>query len=323
MSVALVTGANGFIGSHLTERLLAEGHRVRCLVRPTSDRRWIERLPVEFVVGDLTEPGSPDRAVSGVDWVFHLGGVVKAIGEAEFLRVNAEGTRRLGEAAARARVARFILLSSLAAVGPSPDERPLDEECVPRPVSAYGRSKLAAEAFALGCGAPAVVLRPPAVYGPRDRDVLPFFRLAARGIALVLGEPRRPVSLIHVSDLVAYIVRTASATGVEGQTYFVSDGAVHVWSDVVETLARTLGRRPRRLTIRPGLLWLAACFEERRAALTGRRPLLTRERLREFRGGAWVCDGRRAREELGMEPRVALGDGLAATAAWYREHGWL
>jgi len=323
MAVAVVTGANGFIGSHLTERLVAEGHRVRCLVRPTSDRRWIAGLPVEYVTGDLTEAGTADETVAGAEWVFHLGGAVKAVDEAGFFRVNAEGTRTLAEASKRAGVKRFVLLSSLAAAGPSPDGRPLREDDTPRPVSAYGRSKLAAERFAAGSGVPVVVLRPPAVYGPRDRDVLPFFRLAARGIALVLGEPKRPLSLIHVSDIVAYLVRAASATGAEGRTYFVNDGAVHTWVGVAERLVRTLGRTPRRLRVGGGALWLAACFEERRAALTGRRPLVTRERLIEFRAGAWVCDGRRARDELGLDPRVGLEEGLATTAAWYREQGWL
>jgi nucleoside-diphosphate-sugar epimerase len=147
--------------------------------------------------------------------------------------------------------------------------------------------------------------------------------LAARGIALVLGDPKRPLSLVHVSDVVTCIVRAASATGAEGRTYFVSDGAVHTWAGVVETLARTLGRTPRRLRIGGGVLRLAAVIEESRASLTGRRPLLTRERLIEFRAGAWVCDASRAREELGLEPRFGLEEGFATTAAWYREQKWL
>jgi nucleoside-diphosphate-sugar epimerase len=323
MAFALVTGANGFIGSHLVERLLAEGHRVRCLVRAASDRRWIQDLPVEFVVGDVTDPVTLPPAVAGADWIFHLGGAVKALDEAAFVKINAEGTRHLAEAAVHQGTRRIVLISSLAAAGPSPDGHPLGEDDPPRPVSAYGRSKLAAEEAVFRSGAPAVVLRPPAVYGPRDRDVLVFFRMAARGLALIIGDAKRPLSLVHVSDLVSSALCAATETDIEGRTYFVSDGRIHDWIGVVEALGRALGRRPRRLKVPSPVLGLAAWIEERRAARTGGRPLLTRERLREFRSGAWVCDGSRASRELKLKPPVALEQGLASTAAWYRENGWL
>jgi nucleoside-diphosphate-sugar epimerase len=189
-------------------------------------------------------------------------------------------------------------------------------------VSAYGRSKLLGEEAAAASGAPVVILRPSAVYGPRDRDVLVFFRLAARGIGLAVGDPARQLSLIHVSDLVTLMLRAAEETRALSKTYFVNDGRIHSVGGLMRAVGRAVGRRIVILRVPPALLWAAARVEEWRAMRLGTRPLLTRERAREYRDGAWISDGGLARAELAA-PAVEIERGLAETAAWYRENGWL
>ena len=175
----LVTGATGFIGSHLAERLLADGHRVRCLVRRTANRRWLGDPRLELADGSITEPSSLPAAVAGIDIIFHVAGLTAARSREEFFRGNHDGTKNMLEAAARAgKPLRFVHVSSQAAAGPSPTATPIDESFPCRPITAYGESKRAAEEEVLKYADqfPITIVRPPAVYGPRDNGVYTFFR---------------------------------------------------------------------------------------------------------------------------------------------------
>src|SRR5581483_8675949 len=199
---ALVTGASGFIGRHLAEHLLREGVRVRVLVRDA--RRW--RGPrTEMAVGDLADRAALRNAVRGVDRVYHVAGLTKARREADYFTVNHLGTVHLLQACLEVNPAlrRFVLVSSQAAAGPVWAGRPVTEHDPPRPVSAYGWSKLRAEQAALACSPllPITIVRPPVVYGPRDRDTLLVFRAARFGLVPRLG-PLACLSIVHVDDLV-------------------------------------------------------------------------------------------------------------------------
>jgi len=183
---ALVTGASGFVGGHLVEALVAGGYRVRCLVRPQSDRRWLDSLGVTYAAGTVEDVAALRRAVDGVDVVYHLAALTTTPREADYERVNYGGVLRLVEAMA-ARPVRLVFCSSLAAGGPARAGRPVTEADAPAPIGPYGESKLRAEQVVLSGGLPAVVVRPSAVYGPRERDILAAFRLAARGLAIRTG----------------------------------------------------------------------------------------------------------------------------------------
>ena len=188
--LALVTGGQGFIGSHLCGRLISAGHRVRVLARPSSGLTNLDGLPVEVVRGDLTGDGSLAQAVAGVDWVFHLAGALKGFSQEELLRVNRDGTKRLVEACAAHTpdLSRFVLVSSLAAAGPSASGGlPRTEDAPPAPLTWYGKSKLEAEMVVLKAGLPFTILRPPIVFGPRDRDVFSYFQIAKAGVLPIPG----------------------------------------------------------------------------------------------------------------------------------------
>jgi dihydroflavonol-4-reductase len=324
---ALVTGATGFVGSHLVEELVAMGHSVRVLVRPTSDMRWIGGLDIECRLGDVIGADSLDKAVEGMDWVFHVAGVTKARGLESYMRANALGTFNVLKACAGrdSPPRRVVVLSSLAAWGPSWPSCPRQETEPCSPVSHYGLSKARAEdlACSFASSIPLVILRPPAVYGPRDRDVLAFFRMVKRGLFVRIGGDERYVCMIHVKDLVQGILLAATAQVPSGSIYSLSDGKVHTWTEVAEIMGQIMGVSVTTVKVPLSLAWVAALVSEVSAALLGLPPLYNREKLREMLQPGWTCSIDRSRAELGFEPRIPLEEGLKETYLWYRDMKWL
>lgn len=318
----LLTGATGFVGSHLVEALGRSGTTARALVRSSSDTTLLERYGIRPVVASLDDPESLRRAVGDADTVLHLAAATRALDEASFHRVNAEGTARLLDAMSRGGGRRrMVYLSSLAAVGPA-WQRPVGPTDVPNPLTAYGRSKLAGEREALEReGVDVAVLRPPAVYGPRDRDLFPFFRFAQWGIAPTAGPSDRPMQLVYAPDLANAILAAAgsSATGI----FHVAEPTAYPWSRVLELVARAVGRKTVRLQVPAAAVRAAAAVSEM-VARTIRRPVIfDRDKARELLAPGWICETEGARDAFGFEAAVALADGLRETAEWYRARGWL
>ena len=318
----LVTGATGFVGSHLVDALVEEGRAARCLVRRTSSLRWLPTDQVELARASFDDPRALERVLTGVSVVFHLAGLTSAAAPADYDRVNVGGTQRLLDAmSAHAPEAALVFCSSLAAAGPARGE-PLTESDPPHPIGPYGASKLAAERLIERSGMRHVIVRPPAVYGPRDRDVLAAFRLAARGLAPRVGPSDQRLSMVHARDLARALI-SAAACGVGRGVYYVSDGIVHTWSTVTGAIASAVGRRVRAVPIAPPLATAAAHMSRFLARLTGSKPLLTPERVRDLQQADWSCDDSRARAELGYRSAVTLAEGMRETARWYAAQGWL
>jgi nucleoside-diphosphate-sugar epimerase len=218
-----------------------------------------------------------------------------------------------------------VYVSSLAAVGPSPPGQVVDEETAPRPITAYGQSKLAGEQEVLRAGdsVAVTIVRPPAIYGPRDRAFLALFKMARLGIFPVIGLRPRRVSLVHVADVVEALVLAATQANGAGRTYFVSSRSPYSSQDIRAALASACGRRLRRVPLLGWQLYSAGLWEEATARVRRRLPSLTRDRARELLQPSWVCSAERAERELGFTPRVPLDEGLRQTLAWYRQAGWL
>ncbi len=315
----LLTGATGFVGSHVAELLVREGFRVRCTVRASSDLRWLDGLPVETRPTDLASRTSVEAALEGVTDVVHAAGLTRARRDAEYFRVNAEATESVAQAAVAAGVERFVLVSSLAARGP---------DGAAGPVSPYGASKreaeqrLAAVAADAGGGLATRVLRPGGVYGPRDRDLLPLFRLAAVGLVPAPPGPGR-LQPVHARDVAAAVLRGLLASGASPGPVAIGGPEVHDWSEVADALGEAVGR-PVRLVRVPRLLFLAAgSLAEIAAELLRRAPELDRRRADDLTRLDWTCDLGPAERAIGWMPSVDLRRGLAETANWYREVGWL
>ena len=325
--LVLVTGANGFIGSHLTEALLARGYRVRCMVRPTSNTGYIHHLPVEWVQAELDKPEQLGAACEGVDMVCHCAAQTRAIDQETFLRINAGGTEALARAAMETTpdLQRFLYISSQTAAGGAegPDDF-IDESRAPQPLDWYGKSKWAAEQVlhALDGRLPVTILRPTAVFGPRDHDVFAYFDLVNKHLELSLGRDERWVSLIYVLDLVKLMILALESEAAIGQTYFANAWTV-TYTEVGRMLARVMDKRTLRVTVPLVALEPIVLVAKVQERLTGKPALLNEQRVLNMRQPYLICSGEKARRELGFAPGYDLEAAMAETAAWYREHGWL
>jgi nucleoside-diphosphate-sugar epimerase len=268
-----------------------------------------------------------ERAADGQEVVFHVAGVVAARREADFLRGNRDGTVNLLAAAARRGRPRFVYVSSLAAVGPSSDGTPVPDDAEPRPVTQYGRSKLEAERAVLEARdrIHVTVVRPPLIYGPRDRETLAFFTSVRNGVLPMTGDGTNTLSVVYVKDCAAAVVRALHANGVpSGRRYFVDDGTVYVWRDALKEIEMALGRRAVvRFGMPLGVVKVAAAATQLWGKVTNTAQMLTLDKLNELTQPHWVCSGAGARRELGWEPRVRWAEGVNEAVKWYRAEGWL
>ena len=319
----LVTGGTGFIGSHLVDRLAAQGRTVRCLVRQGSQVRKLPLASVELAYGDLATGEGVPEALCGVDTVIHLAGVTKARTVSDYDAGNAGATANLLRAAGGLR--RLVHVSSMAAAGPSAEGRPLGEDAEPRPVSHYGRSKLAAEEAVRKSALweRAAIVRPPVVYGPRDTDVYQMIRAVARGWMLRIGRAERPFSLIYVQDLVDGILAAANSEGAGGRVFYVAHPAPASWDKFGAAAARLMGRSARTLAIPEKAAYAVGLCAEWWNRLSGKPGILSRDKVAEACCAGWVCDTSRACRELRFCASTGLEDGLRRTIEWYREAGWL
>jgi len=219
----------------------------------------------------------------------------------------------------------LLYVSSLAAAGACGEAPGLSEEAEPRPVSDYGRSKLCAERLVLeaACERPVTVIRPPAVYGPRDPGFLPLFKCARNGVLPVLGRRAMPLSMICVQDLVRGILLASRTDRAAGGIYFMSDGVEYDWRDVVTVIARALGRHGRMLHVPPHVLCCMALINGMVSLLGMRAQGLNPDKWREIRQPGWLCCSAKAVRELGFKAEVKLQEGMTAAASWYRSVSWL
>ena len=325
----LLTGASGFLGSHIAEQLDQQGADVRALVRPTSDTRFLEGLEhVTLVPGAVEDESSLLAATEGVDGIIHAAGLVKARTPADFHRTNAQGTANLLDAARQNApdLERFVLVSSLAVMGPSEDGRPLPAGASPNPVTHYGRSKLAAEqaAQAAAHALPITIIRPPMIYGPRDREILPFFKSVQLGVLPLMGSPSSALSAIFAADCAAACIKALEADVPSGSTYYVEDGRTETLNELIGHIENALGRRAwLRVPMPRFLMYGAALGSEVYGRVMGRAVMLTRDKLNELLAPHWVCDSGEAQAALVWKPRVSFEEGARITGAWYRREGWL
>lgn len=316
-----ITGVNGFIGSHLAERLVAAGHRVRGLVRRTSDLRWVRTLPIELVYGDLRDVAALEALAAGRDVVLHCAARTKAPNESAMMATNLHGTRNAVDACSAAGARRFVFFSSLEAVGDARTREPLTEEVPLEPITSYGRSKAQAEDVVRRSGLDYIILRPPPVYGPRDTDVYIYFRIIDAGFRPVLPA-RASLSVCAWKSLVGAAERACDPAVPPNGTYFVADGGVYTWDSLTATIADAMGVRTLRVPLPRAALVALAAASRAHARLTGSLSILNPEKLRMFDVENLCVSIRAARDTLGFRP-ADTGGALAETVEWYRSAGWL
>jgi nucleoside-diphosphate-sugar epimerase len=321
---ALVTGGTGFIGSHLAEGLLQRGVQVRCLVRKGSDLKWLKGLPVEIASGDCSDPASLRGAVKDIDEVFHLAGITKAVKEKIYFEVNAFGTENLIQACLENNpdLRKFVYLSSQAAAGPCRDGDRKKEFDRCEPVSAYGRSKRRGEELALAQAhkIPLVILRPPGVYGPRDKDFYTLFKCVSNRIKPCFSGK---VSLCYVHDVIQAILLAAESRMKSGEIFFLSDGTDYLMREIGDVFAETMGVTPLSIPVPKWLLFGTAFLSDVLSLLSRRPSLLSRGMAEQMVQKDWTCDITKARRLLGFQPRFQLSQGAKLTYQWYKDQKWL
>jgi dihydroflavonol-4-reductase len=317
-----VTGATGFIGSHIAAALISAGVPTRMLVR---DRRRLQvdaGRHVSVVPGDLDDLPALTALLDGVGSVLHLAGRVRAGTVEAFERANHIGTANVVVAARKAAPdARLVYVSSLAAAGPCRESWGVAPSDEPHPISAYGRSKLGGENAVQSAAGTWTIVRPPAVYGPRDIDVLQFFRLAARGV-VPIPAGRRWLTVVHVADVVRGILRAASGS-VDGRVVHLGEPRPHELSSLVRELARAGGVHALVVPIPASLVRIAGQVGDGLHRL-GRRDLaLTSDKARELLARHWTARTDESLAALGVEGYVPFAAGARDTWRWYRAHGWV
>jgi nucleoside-diphosphate-sugar epimerase len=297
-----LSGATGFIGSHLVASLSARGDLVTPVKRP-------------FDRAALTS------TFAGVDVVVHLAGLVSAVRPKDFHVANVEATRVVAEAT-RDAGARLIHISSLAAAGPAPASAPRSEDDEPRPINAYGRSKLEGERVVKGMrDLQWTILRPGVVYGPGDRAMLPLFSYAIRGLLPLVGEAAA-YTFVYIADAVRTVVAAIDRQQ-SGTVVFVGHSTPVTARELLEGVRDTMGSSARLVRVPRALVRIGAVFGDLTGHLTGRPAAINSRRYAEIYSPGFVCRVDRMRDCLGVVATTNLKDGLAQTAAWYTQHGWI
>jgi nucleoside-diphosphate-sugar epimerase len=324
---ALVTGGTGFVGSHLVDYLLQKNYSVRCLVRKSSDKKWLKDKAVEYVYGDLFDENATRQAVSDVDYIYHSAGLTKAKTKEEFYRANALGTKNLLEATLRhnPNLQRFVHISSGTAVGPSETKTPIDETAKPHPLTTYGKSKWQAEEECAKVmnKLSITIVRPPAVFGERDKDVFEFFNTFAKGLQPMVGFSEKYVSLIHVTDLARGIILAGESPNTIGQTYFITSKQVYGWKEIGEVTRKVMSRKALRLRIPEAGIYVIAAFAELFSRFSPKPALINFEKAKDMVQNYWTFSHEKAKRDFGFEQQVSLEEGIRRTVEWYKKEGWL
>ena len=321
---AFVTGGTGFIGSHLVDELLenSDYSEIKCLIR--NDEKWLKGKPVTKVKGDLHSVNAIRNALSDVDVIFHIAAIVMAPTQKEFDFANVDATENLLRIAEKESVKKIVILSSLAASGPS-NGSPKTEEDPMNPVSMYGISKKKMEesVHKIVSGEISVtILRPPAVFGPREDQIYTLFKMMNNRITPMVGNGFEPkLSLVYVKDLVQAIIKAANQTDAGVNTYFISSD-ITCWNEIKQIAEIVLGKSTVQIKLKPNWVKKIAGLIETTATFFGTYPVVNREKANEMIL-EWTCSYDKARKELNYKPEYTLEEGISRTLNWYKKEGWL
>jgi nucleoside-diphosphate-sugar epimerase len=323
----LVTGGTGFIGSTLIERLRSRGDEVTCVAKDRMNLSLLEAMGVQVVLGDLNAANGWERTLAGVERVYHLAGVTRAQSSREYYEGNHLATKKLVELCLQycPGLKRFLYVSSLAAVGPALDGRPVEETTPYHPVSHYGRSKMAGEREVLQARGrlPVTIVRPSAVYGPRERDMYGYMKMVAHGIQPLIGFGRKLLSLVHSSDLAEGILLAAASPRAIGETYFLGSDGSYTAEELGQSIAKAVHSHPFRVHLPHFLVYGIGAVAQTGGTLLHRRVFFNLQKAAESVQPAWTCSIQKAQSHLGYRPRLSLDEGMRITWRWYRDNGWL
>jgi len=327
MANIFLTGATGFIGSFVAEQLIQQEHQVTCLIRQNSKLKWLNDLPICILRGSLTDPQTYLPELQNADYVIHLAGVTKARDPEKFYQGNVEPTSFLLSTLAEKdiRIKKFLMVSSQAAVGPSPSPEPVNEDFPCQPLTQYGRSKWQTELIASNFQKklPVTIIRPCAVYGPRDTDIYHFFRLLKYGLNLMVGHVDQLVNVVFVEDCAQGIIQATFSENTVGKTYFICEETPYYWSQFAAMTGKIMNKKYLTLKLPYPLVNTITYFIELVANITDRNTILSREKMLEVREPYWRVSSARARKDFDYKTQYPAEKGIEKTIRWYEENSWL
>ncbi|MCA9739939.1 NAD-dependent epimerase/dehydratase family protein [candidate division KSB1 bacterium] len=327
---AVVTGANGFIGSHLVEYLLQAKFEVSCLQRGTSNPAFLQGLPIKTEVIDYQQPETLAKspALLEADYIFHAAGVTKRVTKAQFIEGNVEPAQNLLEvlSAREDKPKRFVFISSQAALGPSDSLQHLRREDErPTPIELYGESKFIAEQVVRDYGdrIPYTIIRPSSVFGPRDVDFLNLFKQIMHGFNIYAGNRYKFVSIIYVADLVRGILDAAFSDNARNQLYHLCDDQPVNWETIQSTIAEVAGKKVLTASIPEFFLRIAGQFGDGYSRLTGKFSLMNSQKIQLSMPKYWLVSNQKSKDDFGFRCETPLREGLQKTLTWYQQNKWM
>ncbi|NOX66520.1 MAG: NAD-dependent epimerase/dehydratase family protein, partial [Chlorobi bacterium] len=320
--ISVVTGANGFVGSHLVDYLIEKGDEVHCLVRKSSNLRWLEGKNVVIHDSGLFDLEGLKKVLSNIDYLYHVAGVVKAKKEEGYFKGNVETTKNLLNTVLEVapNIKRVLVVSSLTACGPSKLDEPVTEDTPPHPITTYGRSKVAQEELVKTYmdKIPITIVRPPAIFGERDTEIYLFFKTYQKGLMSLIGFNRKELSLIYVKDLVNGMYLAATSEISKGEIYFISSTEFYTWLQIGEVLQKIMNKKAFTLRLPHSLVYGIAAVAQFFSMFSSKAATFNLEKARDFVQEAWTCDTAKAQRDLGYKQNYSLEEGLKRTIDWYR-----
>jgi len=326
--IAIVTGANGFVGSHLVDYLLMKNFEVRCIVRKSSNLRWLKNKNVIIFDCGLFNKDGIRKAFNGANYIFHVAGVVKAKNEAGYFRGNVEATKVLLEVAEefKENIKKFLIVSSQTVSGPSSSiNNPVNEETECKPLTTYARSKLKQEQVTLAFKEifPVTICRAPAIYGERDTEIFIYFQVFNRGLTTMIGFDKKELSLLHVADLVEGLYLAAISDKSNGEIYFISSEKFYTWDEVGQITSKVLNKKAFRIRLPHFIVFTVAAFAQFFAMFSSKPATLNIEKAKDLTQRYWTCDTSKAIRDLGYSQKISIEEGIKRTCDWYKQMKWI
>lgn len=326
-NIAVVTGANGFVGSHLVDLLLNKNFIVRCITRKSSNLKWLNSKKVEIYDCGLKDKEGLRKVFKDAEYIFHVAGVVKSKTPEGYFEGNVETTKTLLETALEFRntIKKFLIVSSQTVTGPSLNGLPVDETSECHPITTYGRSKLAEEQLAKEYmdRLPITICRAPAVYGERDTEILIFFKTFNSGLLTTIGFDEKKLSLIHVLDLVNGFYLAALSEKSAGEIYFISSEKFYTWKEVGDITSKILNKKPLKVKVPHSIVYTLAGIAQFFAIFSSKPATLNIEKAKDITQKNWICDTSKASKQLGYRQNISIEGGIKRTCDWYKEMNWI
>ncbi len=323
-----ITGISGFLGFHLAEALYQKGHTLYALTRKKSELSHLKHIPFHSVEGSLSHCENLPEIFSQMDAILHTAGKIKALSKKEFEETNTQGTQNLVQAALQASPApkTFIYVSSIAVLNPSLDG---DDFCLAskhcHPLSWYGQSKLGGEIALQGLQGKirSLILRPPVLYGPRDKELLALFKSIKWGFAPLFGKGNHQLSICYIKDVADCLVDLIQNPPLQDEIYCLDDGSLHTWRTLVEEISKVMEKKARLLSIPASLFQMGALFSEAYGQITSRPQIFTRNKILEMKQKSWICGYQKLFKNRGWKPKVPLREGTQLSYNFYQQNKWL